>query len=358
MSAPRILVIRLSAIGDCVMASGLIPAIRERHPTAHLAWLAEPAAASILRENPDLDAVIVWPRREWAEDFRRGRWGRLLHKMRAFAAELQDLEFDLVLDLQGLLKSGALAFLTESPNRISLGGREGSRWLVHRVISRETPDTRIGSEYRMLAGKIGLDPNDFQLSLPYSKTAGERVDSLLAATGVDPSARLVVCCPLTTRPQKHWFPDYWKNLARLLQEEDPSCELVIVGAGAGADEAAGWFAGTRRPVHDLCGKTSLPEAIAVIDRAALVIGVDTGLTHMGIARRRPTIAIFGPTRPYLQADVPDAPLSVLFRAMDCAPCHRTPTCGGAFTCMRDVRPGDVMREARRFLRERKTGNPA
>ena len=61
----RILIVRLSAIGDVVMASGLIPALRALHPDAHLAWLVEPAAAPLLAHNPRLDELIIWPRAEW-----------------------------------------------------------------------------------------------------------------------------------------------------------------------------------------------------------------------------------------------------------------------------------------------------
>lgn len=344
----RILLIRLSAIGDAVMASGLVPALRKKYPDAHLAWLAEPAAASLLRENPDLDEVIVWPRREWAKHLRAGHWHTLFGMVRAMIAKLRSRKFDLVLDLQGLLKSGSMAFVTGAPERVSLGGREGSRWLAHRVVSRDTPDRRIGSEYRKLAGELGLDPEDFRLSLPYSEETGRQAAAILDNADLAAGSRMVVCCPLTTRPEKHWIPHLWQNLASLLQQ-DPTIELVILGAGSGADQTDAWFAGTPRPVHNLCGKTSLPEAVAVIDRADLVIGVDTGLTHMGIARRRPTIALFGPTRPYLLPDIPEAPLSVLYRDLDCAPCGRHPTCNGAFTCMQDLTPGEVWRVARGYL---------
>lgn len=345
---PRILLIRLSAIGDAVMASGLIPALRKQYPYAYIAWLAEPAAASLLRENHALDEVIVWQRREWAQLFRKGRWGKLISAIRELTGTLQRRDFDMVLDLQGLLKSGVMAYLTGAPERISLGGREGSHRLVNHVVDRETADTRIGSEYRKLAGLLGLNESDFRLSLPYEKATGDATELLLREAGVRSDARIVVLCPLTTRPQKHWFPRHWQALSKRLQA-DPAIELVVLGGPEGREQVDQWFADTPRPVHNLCGRTSLPQAVAVIDRAALVIGVDTGLTHMGIARRRPTIALFGSTRPYTSADVPEAPFRLLYRKMDCAPCGRHPTCAGAFTCMWQITPAEVWRESRLFL---------
>ena len=98
---------------------------------------------------------------------------------------------------------------------------------------------------------------------------------------------------------------------------------------------------------DLTGETSLAQAAAVIRRGALVVGVDTGLTHLGIALARPTIALFGSTRPYLDACRPDA--RVIWLGMSCSPCRRSPTCSGAFTCLRDITPARVLGEARLAL---------
>jgi heptosyltransferase-1 len=75
--------------------------------------------------------------------------------------------------------------------------------------------------------------------------------------------------------------------------------------------------------------------------------VDTGLTHIGIATQRPTIALFGSTRPYLDTCRPDA--RVIWLGLECSPCRRTPTCNGAFTCLRNITSGRVVSEARLAL---------
>ena len=101
MSPERILVVRLSAIGDVVMASGLIPALRAAWPQARIDWLTEPATVPLLRHHPDLNEVIAWPRAEWQRLWRERRLASLWIAIRRFRAELRGRRFDLVLDAQG-----------------------------------------------------------------------------------------------------------------------------------------------------------------------------------------------------------------------------------------------------------------
>ena len=97
----------------------------------------------------------------------------------------------------------------------------------------------------------------------------------------------------------------------------------------------------------LAGATRLPEAAALIRHAGLLVGVDTGLTHMGTAFATPTVALFGSTRPYLDTGRSNG--RVIWLGLPCSPCRRRPTCDGAFTCLRDITADRVMDEARTAL---------
>lgn len=344
-ASPRaILVIRLSAIGDVVMASGMIPALRRAYPRARLVWLAEPAAAEVLKANPRLDEVIVWPKEEWRQLWKSHRWTELGRRVRDFRRQLRERHFDLVLDAHGLLKSGIPAWWTGAARRIGLGSREGSQWLMTEVIGRHWPDHRIGSEYRALMRTLGLADESFVLDVAVGDDDRAVARRLLQEAGGGPSYAAIA--PFTTRPQKHWFDERWAELAGQLNKA-LELDLVMLG-GPGDREAANAIrerSGDR--MHDLVGRASLRQSAAIIDAATLMVGVDTGLTHMGSALRRPTIALFGATRPYRD---PDAPLTrILYDDLPCAPCRHTPTCGGAYTCMRGLSVERVMSTARRLL---------
>ena len=96
----RILVVRLSALGDIVMASGLIPALKARFPNAEVSWVCEPVCAPLLKHNPRLKQVIVWPRGEWQALWKAKRYLDLWRAVRAFRTQLKAEKFDLVLDGQ------------------------------------------------------------------------------------------------------------------------------------------------------------------------------------------------------------------------------------------------------------------
>jgi heptosyltransferase-1 len=100
-------------------------------------------------------------------------------------------------------------------------------------------------------------------------------------------------------------------------------------------------------VLSLAGATRLPEAAALIRHAALVIGVDTGLTHMGLAFARPTVALFGSTRPYLDTGRRNG--RVIWLGLECSPCHRRPTCENQFHCLRMITTENVMIESKQSL---------
>lgn len=329
----RILVIRLSAMGDVIMASPLVGALRARYPTARIGWLVQPEFASLLEDHPDLDEVIVWPRRQWAELWRNGRYRELGRTVRAFRADLRRRRFDLALDLQGLLKSAALAWLSGAPRRIGLDSREGGGRLMTEVVSSAGADgSLIGSEYRHLADRLGLDTRRFPMRVGIGAAARASVDALLSTQ----TGAYAAICPFTTRPQKHWTDDHWVELVAEVRERF-GLQVIVLG-GPGDRDAARTLA-ARADVIDLAGKTTLQEAAEIVRRAACLVGVDTGLTHLGSAFGIPTVALFGSTRPYLRTESPRT--RVVFHALPCAPCRRRPTCGGSFECMTGIAPREV-----------------
>lgn len=343
MAAPRILVVRLSAIGDVVMASGLIPALRARWPDAHLAWLTQPLTVPLLRYNPRLDQVLVWPREHWQQLWRERRWGELWRALREFHRLLREQRFDLVLDAQGLLKSAVCAWLTGAPRRVALYGREGGRLLVHEVVQpSDAAAPRVGHEYRHLVRHVGAPETAFAMDLVVGAEARSAVHLILQAAGV--TGPYVALCPFTTRAQKHWFEDHWVALAQRLGEH--GLTPVLLGGPGDVAAAARITAACPRLVS-LAGRVKLDQNVAAVAGASLLVGVDTGLTHMGTALGVPSVALFGSTRTYLDACTPRT--VVMYDALPCSPCHRHPTCAGRFDCMRSLSVERVAAQALQLL---------
>lgn len=337
-----ILLIRLSAIGDVVMASPLPEVFKRAWPDARLTWVVEPQAAALVRAHPEVDRVVVWPKAEWKRLFRSLRWVRLVREGMAFLRELRAERYDLAVDLQGLLKSGLLAWASGARQRVGLGSREGSGWLMTRVVERGGDPRRIGSEYLHLARVLGLDPGAF-----YMRVGVPEQDGLVAdALGRQHEGGYAVGCPFTTRPQKHWVETAWADLARALYARH-GLPLVLLGGPGDRAAAQRIAARAGEAVEDRVGRTSLTQAAAVIRGARLLVGVDTGLTHMGPAFDVPTVALFGSTCPYLETGRENT--TVIYHDLPCAPCRRNPVCDGRFDCMTGITPEEVLQRVAQVM---------
>ena len=345
----RILVIRPSALGDVVMASPMIGAIRRAYPRGYLAWLVEPAAAALLRHHPGLDEVIEWPRGRWEELLRRAQLLALGREIRRFARVLRGCSFHLALEGTGLLKGRALAYLSGAPERIGFRSREPGGFLMTRLVGRDHADPRISSEYRLLMETLGLPVEPFRMEVAVAPEARESVSTLLQARGVD--GRYAILCPFTTRDQKHWREERWAALALAL-ENTFGLAVLVLGGPADRAKCKHFREMASARLTDLTGMTTIGEAAAIVEKASLVIGVDTGLTHMGVAFERPTVALFGATYPYLNPGTPRA--AVIYHPYPCSPCRRRPTCDGRFPCMAAIEIDEVVRAAQRLL-ERRSG---
>ena len=340
----RILIVRTSAIGDIVFASPIAAALKAGWPDAHIAWLAEPGLGALVAADPAVDEVLMWPKAEWRRLWQERRLVALWRAVRRFRQELRQRHFDIAIDLQGLLKSGVVTWLSGAPRRIGLGSREGSQMLMTEVIPKRGVLERISSEYRYLAERLELPAGEFVPRLHADPGAEAKALARLAELGMAPGSYAVLA-PFTTRPQKHWFEDAWQALAPQIRDELGLTPLML---GGPADApAAARIASAGSGIVNLAGATGLAEAAALVKHAGLVIGVDTGLTHMGIAFARPTVAIFGSTRPYLDTGRPNA--RVIWLGLPCSPCRRHPTCGGAYTCLGEITPERVLDEARATL---------
>ncbi len=338
----KILVVRLSARGDVAFASPLAGALRRRYPRAHIAWVAEDGAADVIRHSTHLDEVIVLERGAWGRMLRGGRWGRLAGAVTDFFGALRARRFDVAIDAQGLLRSGLVAFLSGAPVRIGLGSREGSRHLMTAVVERGGDHRAISSEYRYLAGVLGLDTRDFAMEIPRGRAEAAAVERMIAAEGLQ--GGFVVACPFTTRFYKHWREERWSALIRAVRERTRLGVVLLGGPGdraaadrivAGAAAAGGGSpSGDHPPLVDLVGRTTLGEASAVVSHCSALVGVDTGLSHMAHAFGRPAVLLFGSNTPYL--DPPGPAATILHSGRSCSPCRGKLTCDGRIDCMTDI----------------------
>lgn len=323
-------------MGDVVMASPLAEGLRRRYPGASVTWLAEPQVAPLVQHNPAVDAVLVWPKMRWKELFRTRRYWLLSLEIKTFLRRLRGEKFTVVIDAQGLFRTRLLAWISGAGSRIGFLSREPGQFLMTRMVGKGDTATReMGREYFHLLDQLAVETDDLRHSVHLPEESYLAASSALSAAGI--TGGYAVFAPFTTRPQKHWFDQSWTELAREVSEK---LALPVVWLGGPADREHGDRLADGGGGENLAGKTSLTTSAAIIAKAAFMVGVDTGLTHVGTAFGIPTVALFGSTSPYSETRSPHT--VILYHQLACSPCRRRPTCKGSFDCMQAITVEEVM----------------
>lgn len=349
----QILFIRLSAIGDIVMASGLPSSIKQSYShngkAVELTWLVEAPYEALVSNHPYVDHVITWPKSEWRALLKARKYWALFNAIKAFRKQLREKNFTVAIEGQGLLKSAFFAYLSGASQRIGFKSKENSQRLLTLALNKPASQ-QISSEYRHLAKTLHSlcsaedhDSMSYEMCIRSSNVAMQSAISKTSHLGL--TQPFIVIAPFTTRPQKHWPSKHWQTLIRKIRKHS-NLPIAILGGPRDAAQAEA-LTFECNGVISLAGKISLEESVSVLSLCYAFVGVDTGLTHLATSYKKPTVAIFGSTRPYTVTD--NAYTHVLFEDMACAPCKRKPTCDGHFDCMTLVTPEQVFNQLKAYI---------
>lgn len=319
MRAPRrILIIKPSSLGDIVHALPLLAGLRARYPRAHIAWLVGTSFAGLLEGHPDIDELIL---------FDRKRYGKLWRNFRAlaefvrFVAGLRRRRFDLVIDLQGLVRSGLFSIFCGAPERVGFDEAREFAWpcYTRRVRTGRGPLHAVERVLR-LAEALRLPARPPRFPLPRSERADIRVQGLIAAAVGEPVKEWTAIVPGARWASKQWPARHFAALIDALHNDGrPRC--VLIGGPDDAALAAEITRATRAPVVDLTGRTQLGDLVPLLAGAELVVSCDSGPMHIAAALGVAQVALFGPTDPARTGPF-SALAKVVQRTLDCRPCLR------------------------------------
>lgn len=283
---PRsILIVRPSALGDVCRTVPVLARLRARFPNARIDWLVQDAFAPAVRHHPGLSGVVAFPRHAISHDLRRLKAG----SYRAFVRTLREPRYELVLDAQGLLRSGWFASATRARTRVGYADAQEFGWLF--LTRRVTAPRDMHTVDRMLALTEALgcagEP-DMRL---YTSPEDQRW-----AADQEPAPGTVVIAPTSRWAGKQWPDERFAALAeRLLREGVP--RIVLAGAKGEETQCPALVDLARREprISNRIGTTSIGQLMALIERAALLVANDSAAVHMGVGFARPLIALYGPT---------------------------------------------------------------
>jgi len=349
MSTPqsnhRVLIVRLSSLGDVIHTLPAYRLIRERMPEAVIDWLIEDRFASLLDTLPGLHEVIEVPRRKGSAWRGIGDYAALRRRL---AAE----GYSVSVDFQGLTKSAVWPWLARVPRRIGYGdedGREFSKLFYTETVIPD-PSLKHVAERNLalaerLAGGEGETPG-FRGYFPVDGESAAWADEYFRGHDLSgfPVALLV---PGVSWASKRWPAEYFGAVADwFVRERGGRC---VVSWGPGEHPLAVRVAGGREGVHVL-PETSLQNLAAVAKRCRVCIANDTGPFHLAAAVGTPCVGIYGPTDPERNGPY-GAPSRTVSAPLPCAPCWR-PECREANRkCLDDLEPAKVIRAVEELLSE-------
>jgi ADP-heptose:LPS heptosyltransferase len=336
--AERILVIRLGALGDVVRTRWAFAGVRALYPRARIDWLVEDRAAAGLVALPGLSEQVVVPRRRLRA---RHPWVALA-TLREFAGELRARRYDLSVDFHGVFRSGFLAWAAGIPVRVGYAAPIAKEW-SHWFATLTAPAPRHVSRFernaalvRFLGGEVPARPQVLGLD----PALAEKFELPRRFALVHPGTS-----PKTT--YKRWEAERFAAVARGLRARAGIETLVAFGPVAGEREAARAVVAAAEGAAALAPPTeSLAELLALMTRARLFIGCDSGPMHLAALAGTPVVAIFGPTDPIENAPSATVPHRLVRQDVGCNPCREG--CP-ARACMRAVEPERVLEAALALL---------
>ncbi|MGC8784706.1 MAG: lipopolysaccharide heptosyltransferase I [Armatimonadota bacterium] len=287
----RVTIVKLSSIGDVVHALPVSAALKRSFPHLQITWITEERCAEVVTGNPYLHEVITIPGKTW----RRGVWRpHTWQEVRRVVSLLRSRRFQLAIDLQGLLKSAVVAWLTGAPVRIGYHWQREGAWLFNRVVPKEPTSVHVVQEYLDVARYLGAEtePVEFPLFIP--PEAEERVRRLLQEEGISPPEGFISINPSAGQPFKRWRAERWAELITLIDWQY-RLPVVLVGGKADRPLAEEIRARTAAPFVDLVGRTNLKELAVILRRSVVHLCGDTGSAHISAALGKPVIGLYGPT---------------------------------------------------------------
>lgn len=326
MSFERILVVKMSALGDVIHALPVSYALKQAFPKVQVTWVIEKAFSDILLHNPYIDEVVIFEKKKFRS------FGGILNNVPPLAKQLKGGKFDLALDLQGLFKSAAIVWLSGAHKRLGFCNMREMSDKVSQPVCGPNSEGHVVQRYLDVVRALGAEVGEahFPIVLTDDEIAGAR--RAMQFGRLDPDQPYVVLALGAGWPNKRWPVDYFAKLSDRLF--DAGVIPVLVGGPGDRTLADEMIPKTAIPPIDLIGKTSLKQLCYVIKQSKLLVGGDTGPLHLAAALGTKVVALMGPTDvnrngPYGQTE------NAITIQSDCAGCWKR-QCMKGIDCLEQI----------------------
>jgi heptosyltransferase-2 len=337
----HILIRAANWVGDAVMSTPMIRAVRMNFPSAEVSILAKPWVAPVFENNPDIDHILIYD----AGGCHRG-WQGILR----LSASLKN-RFDMAVLVQNAFEAALISYLAGIPHRVGYDTDGRTLLLTHPVPMRARHKKRHQIDYYLgITQGISLKTCGRNMTLIVSQEERAAAERMLNAHAVITDGPVIGINPgAAYGSAKRWFPDRYGELCARVQERFCGKAVILVFGGPGEESLGQQVCRMAGPGSiNLCGKTTLREAVALIEQCRIFITNDSGLMHIASALDIPQIAIFGPTNHITTS--PAGLHSHMARVpAPCSPCLKPECPLGHHQCMKSVTVDMVFEKALSLL---------
>ncbi|MBL4808522.1 MAG: glycosyltransferase family 9 protein [Phycisphaerales bacterium] len=284
----RILIIRPSALGDICRSTPILAALKAKYPNAKIDWMVRDNYTQAIEHHPDLNQVIPFKREQLGKQCRHFRFGPLIKWLKT----LRKNNYDMVLDCQGLARSGFFSRATGAKLRYGFKDSQELGWLFHNKRINAPKELHSVDRMLKLAQAAGADISNPNITLH----AGQDELSQVVIEYPEPYA---VLAPTSAWPAKCWPIERFTQLAKELTKNKNIDRVIIVGGPGERLHCAPLLelAKDHPKITDRVGSTSIALLMAIIARSKLTVANDSAALHMAVGFHRPLVALLGPTDP-------------------------------------------------------------
>jgi heptosyltransferase I len=339
----NILIVKMSAIGDVIHTLPALNAVRAHFPEARITWLVEEAAAPLVLGHKALDRVLISRRKTWVSSLPTLRGFDAAQQILHFIGALRDTAYDVILDFQGLLKSGVLIGLARGKRKIGFDrgmehAEESHLFLNERVAPVGMEIHALTRSMLLLEAALGIVSDEVVYDLPLRDTDRHAAKRLLSAAVNRGNGPLVAVHPAAKWETKLWENCRFSQLCDILIRRY-NARIVLTGDMSDAPMVLEIQSGMQERAINLAGKTTLKTLAAVFEMVDYVISTDTGPMHLAAAAGAPVAALFGPTAPWRTGPFGSGH-RVVRAQLDCSPCFKR-TCN-TIQCMKAITVNEVL----------------
>jgi len=347
------------ALGDVLMATPMLNAIRAKEPDAHITWVVDTFHAAVLENHPQIDELIALDSGQWRRLLRKVNLPGWIKRTRELNAQMRSRNFDAVINCQP--EKWWTYFLCAAPVTVALFPSptvpSSGRWYTHAIPKPKRVGLHNTDHFLQATSAIGVPPASKRLSIGQTSDEEPFFRDFADHHGLADNRPVVVLAPFSTADNRSLPPDFAARIADWLTV-DLGAHVILTGGPGDADRARSVAESAKKSKVIVAIGTKLREYVSLLRHADLVVTGDSSPMHLAAALDVPYVTLFGPTPVDERAPL-DGRGRVLVRPIPCAPCD-LPTCSNRLfqECMTRIELADVQRAVRELIAEYGINNRA